>query len=307
MIKETITKRISSLKIRTKLTILILVVGFFCIFLFQFLWMHKWKSWEFFDTTINRSLHIFPDEDLNFWENLFTEALKYDIPDSEDDTNAIESIKPFFDLADDYTGIYIYGIEDGKYRTGKAPEIMNSEGFRTAFDLGYRITDGTGESFQEIPVAFKNGYATVLIYFYHSSMFLFSYLLLCIALCILLFLAVLLFFINRKMQSVIDLKQNILQMASGDLDTPVPPSGNDELGILAHELDCLRLTLSENFRQEESARQANQDLIAALSHDLRTPLTILNGYLEVLRLKQGSDMQDEYLRRCLQKQKISGK
>ena len=38
-----------------------------------------------------------------------------------------------------------------------------------------------------------------------------------------------------------------------------------------------------------------------MSHDLRTPLTILNGYLEVLRLNRNPEMHEEYLKRCLQK------
>ena len=40
----------------------------------------------------------------------------------------------------------------------------------------------------------------------------------------------------------------------------------------------------------------------AMSHDLRTPLTVLNGYLEVLKLKKGDpEKQEEYIDRCLKK------
>ena len=49
--------------------------------------------------------------------------------------------------------------------------------------------------------------------------------------------------------------------------------------------------------------KANQDLITALSHDLRTPLTILTGYLEALKLKRNPQAQDIYLDRCLKKAK----
>ena len=38
-----------------------------------------------------------------------------------------------------------------------------------------------------------------------------------------------------------------------------------------------------------------------MSHDLRTPLTVLRGYLEILRLGKNADMQTEYLNRCIQK------
>lgn len=38
-----------------------------------------------------------------------------------------------------------------------------------------------------------------------------------------------------------------------------------------------------------------------MSHDLRTPLTVLKGYLEILRLGKNADMQTEYLNRCIKK------
>lgn len=90
-------------------------------------------------------------------------------------------------------------------------------------------------------------------------------------------------------------------MASGDLITPVIPGSKDELGILARELDNLRITLHETITDEQESHQANQDLITAMSHDLRTPLTVLRGYLEILRLGKNADMQTEYLNRCIQK------
>ena len=93
-------------------------------------------------------------------------------------------------------------------------------------------------------------------------------------------------------------------MASGDLSHPVPKCGNDEIGVLAEELNGLRTALDDNIQKEAASRKANQDLITAMSHDLRTPLTILQGYLEVLKLKRYSpDMAEEYINRCLQKTK----
>lgn len=103
------------------------------------------------------------------------------------------------------------------------------------------------------------------------------------------------------MRSVILLKQTIQQMASGDLKSYVPKFYQDEIGILAHELDGLRTALSETLIREQESQKANQDLISALSHDLRTPLTILNGYLEVAKLNKIPEMQTEYLNRCLSK------
>ena len=90
-------------------------------------------------------------------------------------------------------------------------------------------------------------------------------------------------------------------MSAGDLSTPVVSSGADEIGVLSRELDHLRLTLDQNIRQEQEAHQSNRELIAALSHDLRTPLTVLHGYLDILQLNRNPAMQSTYVDRCLQK------
>ena len=242
-----------------------------------------------------------PQPDENFWTMLGTEALNYDIPDSESDTEAVEKLQSLFDRLDDYTGLYVYGLEDGIYRAGQYPRCMGKERFRFFFDVGYSLTDGVTEQRHERNTEFKNGYATVIVTFYHSSIFIFPYFLFSLFLSVGLFLLILLFFINRKMKQVVLLKQEILRMSAGDLSTPVVSSGADEIGVLSRELDHLRLTLDQNIRQEQEAHQSNRELIAALSHDLRTPLTVLHGYLDILHLNRNPEMQNTYVTRCLQK------
>ena len=288
-------------KIRTKLLLLIIITGLASSLLFQGMWNCRWKVWDvlsdagFFDD-------ILPSADDNFWNNLFNKAADYDLPASETDSKAIDALTPFFDeTADEYTSIYLYSLTEGEYLVGRYAQVMDSENFRVPFDITYRWTDGANEERFEMPVKFKNGYATVLVYFYHQTYFITPYFFVCLICCLTLFLGSILFFVRRKMKEVDRLEQHILTMASGDLITPVIPGSKDELGILARELDNLRITLHETITDEQESHQANQDLITAMSHDLRTPLTVLRGYLEILRLGKNADMQTEYLNRCIQK------
>ena len=287
--------------IRTKLLFLLFVSTLLCLGLFHTLWANKWYVLHLVtETNLPISLPI-PQPDENFWTMLGTEALNYDIPASEADTEAVKKLQPLFDQLDDYTGLAIYGMEDGIYRAGQYPRCMDKEQFQSFFDIGYRLTDGVMDQQLERNTKFKNGYATVIVNFYHSSVFIFPYFLFSLFLSVGLFLLILLFFINRKMKQVVLLKQEILRMSAGDLSTPVASSGADEIGVLSRELDHLRLTLDQNIRQEQEAHQSNRELIAALSHDLRTPLTVLHGYLDILQLNRKPDMQSTYVDRCLQK------
>ena len=287
--------------IRTKLLLLLFASALLCLGLFHTLWANKWYVLHLVtETNLPISLPI-PQLDENFWTMLGTEALYYDIPDSEADTEAVKKLQPLFDQLDDYTGLAIYGMEDGIYRAGQYPRCMDKEQFQSFFDIGYRLTDGVMEQQYERNTKFKNGYATVIVNFYHSSVFIFPYFLFSLFVSVGLFLLILLFFINRKMKQVVLLKQEILRMSAGDLSTPLVSSGVDEIGVLSRELDHLRLTLDQNIRQEQEAHQSNRELIAALSHDLRTPLTVLHGYLDILHLNRNPEMQNTYVTRCLQK------
>ena len=280
---------------------LILSISFF-----ELLWLNKWVLCR----TAERLNLFYPqvnEESLqeSLQDVLVENAAHYNIPESEEDTEAVKALDPLFNLADDYTSIWIYGLEDGMFRAGKHASVMDDNSFLFLMNIGYRLTGGEGEFFYEFPLQFANGTALVMVYDYRRTLFIYPYLFVCLFLSVTLFLGMVLFFLNHKIRQVLILKDEILTMSAGDLTHPVvtsvPASGNDEIGILAQELDHLRESLHENIQREQESRKANQDLITALSHDLRTPLTILTGYLEVLQLKRNPQAREEYLRRCLKK------
>lgn len=290
-------KKLTAMKIRTKLALLIFITGILCFAFFQLLWYNKYIVFK----ALNPIFHFSPlQSDESFFNRLCEEAKNYDLPASEKDTEKTKQFQSWLDLGDAYTSIYVYD-STGTLRASRYASVMNDSMFRTFFDLGYRITGGEGENAREFQAEFQNGSAQIHIFFYHNTIFLYPYVLFCLSISFLLFLFVMLCFISRKLVQISKIEDGILQMASGDLKTPLPQYPGDEIGILSSELNQLRISLADTLQQEQASRQANQDLITALSHDLRTPLTILNGYLEVLQLKKSPEMEEEYLKRCLQK------
>ena len=99
------------------------------------------------------------------------------------------------------------------------------------------------------------------------------------------------------------LKEEVLNMSQGDLNHPMTIKSHDELSILAREVDILRTTLDSNYQNESKIKEAHQELITSLSHDLRTPLTTLRGYLDILSLHCYKDekQMDHYLKGCIEK------
>ncbi|MCC5912205.1 MAG: HAMP domain-containing histidine kinase [Clostridiaceae bacterium] len=58
--------------------------------------------------------------------------------------------------------------------------------------------------------------------------------------------------------------------------------GNDEITELAKSINIMSSRLKENHEEEKKIEQVKNDLIVAVSHDLKTPLTSIIGYLELL-------------------------
>ncbi len=92
-------------------------------------------------------------------------------------------------------------------------------------------------------------------------------------------------------------------LEGGDLTHVVTVKGRDELGQLAASINDMRLTIMQQKEGEERATRASRELVASMSHDLRTPLTALIGYLELLYNKrcESPAQQDEFTGRALQK------
>ncbi|MCC8182173.1 MAG: HAMP domain-containing histidine kinase, partial [Clostridiales bacterium] len=96
------------------------------------------------------------------------------------------------------------------------------------------------------------------------------------------FLLVVLLYHQRTISYIIRLSQEVEAIAHGKLDGPITVRNRDETGILAEHVDTMRTSIIQEMRAEQEAWNANSDLITRMSHDIRTPLTVLLGFLELL-------------------------
>ena len=74
-----------------------------------------------------------------------------------------------------------------------------------------------------------------------------------------------------------------------DMNHEIVSRGYDEIATLSHNVEIMRNTMLENLKNEQEAREANTELITSISHDLRTPLTVLMGYVEMMKNHQDCD------------------
>ena len=78
------------------------------------------------------------------------------------------------------------------------------------------------------------------------------------------------------------MKQAALRLASGDYRVRTGVSQRDEIGELASVIDVLSDRLDAASRESEKLQQLRRDFVANISHELRTPVTVIRGSLEAL-------------------------
>lgn len=76
------------------------------------------------------------------------------------------------------------------------------------------------------------------------------------------------------------LKKAIYNIKAGDLETEVvkPPKGEYE--DIFNDFEMMRINLRESSIQRDLAEKQNRELVANISHDLKTPITSIRGYVE---------------------------
>ena len=110
-----------------------------------------------------------------------------------------------------------------------------------------------------------------------------------IAIGVLLFITVITMLLQKKVRYINSIMKELQILEGGNLEYPITVKGNDEVGNLARGIEQMRLSIIDNKKKEQQMLQVNKDLVTSMSHDLRTPLTILNGYLEILNMDHVKD------------------
>lgn len=114
---------------------------------------------------------------------------------------------------------------------------------------------------------------------------------------LIIFLIIFFDLMNITLKYIGVLSHTIQDVTAGNYDVEVPIEYDDELGLLAANINALAKTLKDKEREsqilkenerlafdaERNAEKQKNDLITNVAHDLRTPLTTIVGYLELIK------------------------
>ena len=134
--------------------------------------------------------------------------------------------------------------------------ILFAANFLTAIPFLRLILTFAERNYGVMPIAIPTGGVFFMIYF-----FIFS---------------------QRSISYIEEISANLEKISSGDLDIRIPIKSKDELGELAGNINSMTSRLKDSLEEERNAEKTKSDLVTSVSHDLRTPLTSILGYLELV-------------------------
>lgn len=253
---------------------------------FSFLYLNRSAVFEFLMDTFYQS-----EDYSSYVKKLEKQLQNFDL--TKENKKAINHILKENALNHAYVELY---DQDGIYFTDKSPLSSNN------FLLLYSFDDLEAPLYYDYPIQFKNQSVYLYITSFPMIPFQIPYIILSLLISFSFYLIILQSFIRKRIHSIQSLQEDVFTLAIGEWNHEIKVSDRDEIGRLAQDLNQMRIAFLQTMDNEQQARVANKELISSLSHDLRTPLTTLKGYLEIMNLKRDDiEFRDQYLQKCLAK------
>ena len=114
----------------------------------------------------------------------------------------------------------------------------------------------------------------------------------CLVLALILALGAAWFLSNKFTKPLNKMKDTAEKLAAGDYTARCYVPQDDEIGELAATLDSMAVRLEEADRKTKQTENIRKEFIANISHELRTPVTVVRGSLEALRDKVVTEPAD---------------
>lgn len=94
------------------------------------------------------------------------------------------------------------------------------------------------------------------------------------------------FLTSKKMRYIEKISEGLFEIGKNNLDYRIEIEGKDELAKLSENINFMIMELNRRIEGERNAEKSKSDLITNVSHDLRTPLTSIKGYIALLKDKR---------------------
>lgn len=97
------------------------------------------------------------------------------------------------------------------------------------------------------------------------------------------------------------LAKDVSTVSAGSMNHTIRSGeSRDEITTLCRNVEQMRSSIVETLEKERAAVNANTELITSMSHDIRTPLTVLLGYLDIMSAEADDEQLLQYIQSAKQ-------
>ena len=95
-----------------------------------------------------------------------------------------------------------------------------------------------------------------------------------------------------------ELRHATQKIKDGDLDFTLESENDDEIGQLTEDFEEMRIRLKESQEEKMKSENESKELISNIAHDLKTPITAIQGYAEGILdgVASSPEMMEKYIR-----------
>ena len=93
----------------------------------------------------------------------------------------------------------------------------------------------------------------------------------------------LIIYVSRIISRIKRLERDVAIVSGGEMTHTISNNGRDEIATLSENVENMRISIIDKLNREREIKEANNELVASISHDLRTPLTVLIGYIDMMK------------------------
>lgn len=100
------------------------------------------------------------------------------------------------------------------------------------------------------------------------------------------------------LQPLHKLQEATKKIRDGNLDFTLDVDNDDEIGLLCQDFEEMRLRLKESSEEKLQYDKESKELISNISHDLKTPITAIKGYVEGIQdgVASSPEKLDKYIK-----------
>ena len=173
----------------------------------------------------------------------------------------------------------LHGMREAQIREEKKAET--AETVSAEHDYGYGITIADSETGQDgIQIMTKDLFVSALVILVFTS------------------LSVGLWIYRSIATPLVKLRKATRNIKDGNLDFVLDVEGTDEFSELCRDFEEMRRRLKESAEEKIILDKENKELISNISHDLKTPMTAVKGYVEGIMdgVADTPEKMDRYVR-----------